>query len=108
VVLGALAERDRRPLGELADAAQCTPATITGIVDVLERKELVTREPNPSDRRSLLATLTAAGRALEESTPSLEEMLHGCCSGLGPGETTHLIAMLERLDQSLTSWEATP
>jgi DNA-binding MarR family transcriptional regulator len=108
VVLGALAERDRRPLKELADAAHCTRATITGIVDVLERKGLVTRQPNPDDRRSLLVTLTGNGKTLQQSTPTLDEMLHGCCTGLRPDEATQLTELLQKLDQSLASWEAIP
>jgi DNA-binding MarR family transcriptional regulator len=108
VVLGALAERDQRPLKELADVALCARATITGIVDVLERKGLVTRQPNPDDRRSLLVVLTEEGRVLQASTPALDEMLHGCCSGLRPDEATQLTKLLTQLDQSLTAWEATP
>lgn len=108
VVLGALAERDQRPLKELADAALCTRATITGIVDVLERKGLVIRQPNPDDRRSLLVTLTDQGRTLQQSTPALDEMLHGCCTGLRPDDATQLTQLLSQLDHSLTAWEATP
>ncbi|MDH3259899.1 MAG: MarR family transcriptional regulator [Acidimicrobiia bacterium] len=108
VVLGALWEQDARPLKELADAAHCTRATITGIVDILERKGLVTRQPNPGDRRSLLVTLTEQGKDLEQSTPTLEEMLHGCCAGLRPEETTQLVQLLAALDRSLALWEARP
>lgn len=105
VVLGALALRDRRPLSELADVAHCTRATITGIVDVLEGKGLVTREVNPDDRRSLLVSLTAEGRALEELTPSVNDMLLGCCVGLSPDEAGALTDLLSKLDGSLDSWE---
>jgi DNA-binding MarR family transcriptional regulator len=108
VVLGALWEQDRRPLKDLADEAHCARATITGIVDVLERKDLVTRRPNPDDRRSLLVTLTSRGKALQHSTPTLDEMLHGCCTGLHPDETTRLTQLLRDLDRSLASWEARP
>ena len=108
VVLDALAKRDRRPLKELAETAHCTRATITGIVDVLERKGLVTRRPNPDDRRSLLVSLTKEGLALQRSTPTLEDMLQGCCSGLGPDEADQLTHLLTRLDESLRAWEPAP
>ena len=107
VVLGALAQRDRRPPKELADAAHCTRATVTGIIDVLERKEFVTRQPNPTDRRSLLVALTEKGRALQQTTPTVGDMLHGCCVGLSPDQTTQLTQLLCQLDQSLDAWEAT-
>src|SRR5438309_11877850 len=51
------------PLGELADDLESTPRNITGLVDHLERDGLVERVPDPSDRRSIRARLTEAGRA---------------------------------------------
>lgn len=38
--------------------------SVTAIVDKLEARELVRREPDPADRRSTLVVLTAAGRRL--------------------------------------------
>src|SRR3954464_131507 len=49
--------------GELARLWQVTPAVITGIIDRLERRELVRREPDPDDRRRLRLALTDAGLA---------------------------------------------
>ena len=51
------------PLGELADDLAMTPRNVTGLVDHLERDGLVTRVPDSADRRSIRASLTAAGRA---------------------------------------------
>ena len=50
-------------LGELADDLLTTPRNMTGLVDHLERDGLVTRVPDPQDRRSVHARLTDAGRA---------------------------------------------
>ena len=52
--------------GELARLWQVTPAVITGIVDRLEQRELVRREPDPGDRRRLRLALTATGLAASE------------------------------------------
>src|SRR5215210_8684877 len=49
--------------GELARLWQVTPAVITGVIDRLERRELVRREPDPDDRRRLRLALTATGLA---------------------------------------------
>jgi DNA-binding MarR family transcriptional regulator len=49
-------------LRALADRLGTDPPYVTVIVDDLERRELVTRRPNPADRRSRLVTVTAAGR----------------------------------------------
>jgi len=50
------------PLGDLADELDSPPRNITGLVDHLERDGLVERVPDPQDRRSVRARLTAAGR----------------------------------------------
>ena len=50
------------PLGDLADELDSTPRNITGLLDHLERDGLVERVPDPQDRRSVRARLTAAGR----------------------------------------------
>ena len=47
--------------GELARLWHVTPAVLTGIVDRLERRGLVRREPDPDDRRRLRLALTAEG-----------------------------------------------
>lgn len=100
-VLKLLSERDGRPFKELADALICTRATITGLIDTLERKGLVERKPNPDDRRSILATLTKAGRDLQQDTPSLEKIFDSCCTGLSPIEFQQLAFLINRLNDSL-------
>ncbi len=55
---------DRRmSLGELAEAQNLVPRTVTGLVDKLERDGLVRRVPHHSDRRSVQAQLTKIGLA---------------------------------------------
>ena len=49
--------------GELARLWQVTPAVLTGIVDRLESRGLVRREPDPLDRRKLRLALTEDGLA---------------------------------------------
>jgi DNA-binding MarR family transcriptional regulator len=48
---------------ELADKAGVTRATMTGLIDTLERDGLVHREPDLDDRRMLSVTLTEKGDA---------------------------------------------
>jgi DNA-binding MarR family transcriptional regulator len=50
------------PLGQLADRLACVKSNVTQLVDRLEADGLVSREGDPSDRRSRLAVLTDAGR----------------------------------------------
>jgi DNA-binding MarR family transcriptional regulator len=48
----------------LADALKVTPRAITGLVDALVGRRLVTREAHPTDRRATLVTLTTEGKTL--------------------------------------------
>ncbi|UCC54720.1 MAG: MarR family transcriptional regulator [Anaerolineaceae bacterium] len=104
-VLHMLWERDERPFKDLADALLCTRATITGIIDTLERKGFVMRKPNPADRRSILAALTDEGRDLQHSTPALDNIYNSCCSGLAPLEFQQLGFLLQKLNDSLNPEE---
>lgn len=49
---------------ELAERTGVTRATITGLVDTLERAGLVTRTPHPEDRRMMSVGLTKRGEKL--------------------------------------------
>lgn len=48
---------------ELADFASVSRATITGLLDTLERDGFVRREPDPADRRQMSVHLTEKGQA---------------------------------------------
>lgn len=54
-------QADGVPLGELAEILSVSPRNVTGLIDNLERDGLVTRVPDPADRRSVLAKLTNSG-----------------------------------------------
>jgi DNA-binding MarR family transcriptional regulator len=103
VVMTLLWERDARPFKELAAAVHCTRATMTGLVDTLEKKGLVARTPNPNDRRSLLVQLTPAGALLQRTTPTLDRIFTSCCDGLTLTETRQLSRLLKKLDISLVA-----
>src|ERR1043165_973897 len=62
------------PLGQLAERLSCVKSNITQLVDRLEADGLVSRQPDPNDRRSRLAVMTAAGRkACKEGTRIQQE-----------------------------------
>ena len=58
---------------DIADQMILTRATVTGILDSLERRKYVTRAPHPTDRRRLLVTITDKGR---EAVPGMRQIIH--------------------------------
>ena len=85
----------------LANECCCSQSTITGIVDTMEKKEIVVRKMNPEDRRSVLVILTDKGKTLEKETPNISTILDNCCSEFDPNDIEELTKMLKKLDDSL-------
>ena len=65
--------RDHGPMSpsELGQRLIVTRATVTGVVDSLERRGLVRRSPNPADRRSLLIGITPEGLLVAQQLRTL-------------------------------------
>jgi MarR family transcriptional regulator, organic hydroperoxide resistance regulator len=59
--LGNLADGKDRTVSELGAAVGSRPATLTGVLDRLERRGLITRGSRPGDRRVVLIGLTVDG-----------------------------------------------
>ena len=57
------------PPSQIARQIMVNSSTMTGVIDRLEKKELVSRLRNDPDRRIIRVELTEAGRALAESAP---------------------------------------
>ncbi len=60
---------------DLQKAMQIEPATLTGIIGTLERKGLVKRAVNKTDKRSNILQLTSKGKRLRESIPSINSII---------------------------------
>jgi DNA-binding MarR family transcriptional regulator len=63
-VLRTLHETDDISQKELSERADKDKATLTKILDLLEKQKLIQRVPNPSDRRSFLISITSRGDEL--------------------------------------------
>jgi DNA-binding MarR family transcriptional regulator len=73
-----LSRRGSLPLGKMGARLQVHPASVTNLIDGLERLGYATRTPHPSDRRTTLAAITDRGRGVaEEATAALNEMRFG-------------------------------
>jgi DNA-binding MarR family transcriptional regulator len=83
---------------ELAEKAGVTRATMTGLLDGLERDGLVERETVAEDRRMLEVRLTAKGRKyLEATMPGYFLLIRKIMAGLGEGEKEQLTGLLTKL-----------
>lgn len=84
---------------ELANAVLLSQSGLTRLVDRLERRGLVTRLRCPTDKRGLLAAVTAAGRArLEEARPThLDGVRSRFLSHFSDDELEGLAAAWERV-----------
>lgn len=66
-ILIRLSAEDGLTIGDLAQSAGVSSRNVTGLVDTLERDDLVQRVPDRRDRRSVLVRITPAGQAWIES-----------------------------------------
>jgi DNA-binding MarR family transcriptional regulator len=88
-------------LSQLAKACYSSPPTMTHLIDTLEKKKVVKREPNPYDRRSLLVKLTSEGNKAINEAPSVKNIYADCCSILNPEEKHDLSLLLKKLNKAL-------
>lgn len=87
---------------QLAQALGVMRATITKLLDGLERGGLIERRLDPTDRRAWLVTLTATARELlEEILPPHFQQIKQTMSVLSKEEQEQLIALLLKLEDSL-------
>jgi DNA-binding MarR family transcriptional regulator len=92
--------------GELARLWQVTPAVITGVIDRLERRDLVRREPDPDDRRRLRLALTDTGLAASALVErALTEELAAQLAKASPQELAELGRALDLLQRTFATLE---
>ncbi|MEU8345293.1 transcriptional regulator, MarR family [Actinomadura meyerae] len=85
------------PMRRLADWLSCEPSNVTGIVDGLEHRGLVTRRPAPDDRRVKHVVLTEAGERKRRQLRSATHALARTFFELPGPDQRHLRDLLARL-----------
>jgi len=99
-VLAALRRHDPEPqsMSELTRIAILTSGSMTSLVDRLEERAFVRRQPHPADRRGVLLALTDAGRAVVDATLKTRvERLHALANVLSPSELQRVSLALRKL-----------
>ena len=99
-LLELLWERDEQSGAELSERLQLDSATMTGLLDRLERADLVARRPDGTDRRINRVALTARGKALRVPLDRvMDEINASVVAQLGEEEAKRLRATLMVLGQ---------
>ena len=97
----ALSHLAHRPAGTqlaLARAIRYDKTRLVGLLDELERDGLITRTPDPADRRARIVNLTAAGRARHAAAQAdVRAMEDDFLSDLSAAERDRLRGVLARL-----------
>jgi DNA-binding MarR family transcriptional regulator len=86
------------PLGQLAERLACVKSNITQLIDRLEADGFVRREPDPNDRRSRLAVMTAAGRkAYDQGIRIQQDSEREIFATLTDEEGRQLVALIAKI-----------
>lgn len=89
-----------RTPAELAEAAGVTRATMTGLIDTLERDGYVKREPDPNDRRMMSVRLTAKGdQFLNDFLPGHFRVIAQVMAPLTESERKTFVRLLVKIQQ---------
>jgi DNA-binding MarR family transcriptional regulator len=97
-LLACLAAHDELPAGELALAADLSPATVTQLLDSLSEMGLVGRVRSERDRRVVTCTLTEQGRAVMiERRAHFEQRWQEALAEFTTPELTAAAAVISRL-----------
>lgn len=82
----------------LAGEAGVTRATVTGLLDGLERDALIARQAQAGDRRALRIRLTPQGRQLAQAVVAQHgRWIAGLFSGLTAAERNQLAGLLDKV-----------
>ncbi len=86
---------------ELADHANVSRATITGLLDTMEKAGLIARAPDPHDRRATNVKITTKGeKLLRKVQPLKSRWAEQALSTLSPGERNQLVKLLRKTQQA--------
>ncbi|MEQ2527761.1 MarR family transcriptional regulator [Bacillaceae bacterium CLA-AA-H227] len=98
MILELLYSKGPHPVQKISEIFSIPSGSITYVVDKLEKKSLVARQPNPNDRRASNVVLTEEGRTLfDEIFPKHVETISQNFSFITDDEKVQLIELLKRV-----------
>jgi DNA-binding MarR family transcriptional regulator len=96
------------PMNQLASVLKCEPSNITGLVDRLAARGLVTREPSPTDRRVKLVTATPIGAELSGKVWAELDFAAEPLAALSDDERVTLRDLLLRIQEASPAHASSP
>ena len=71
IILREVLKSGEIPIGKLSKTISLSQATVTGILDRLEKRGLLTRQRSETDRRQVFLQVTQTGKELLKNAPPL-------------------------------------
>jgi len=106
ITLLLLDESKPRPMKSFCALFHCDASNVTGIVDGLERKGLVSRQSDPGDRRVKVVQLEPAGKQLQQTIIERVDLSRDFLfDPLTQNETQQLIQIVEKFATTTTPAE---
>ncbi|MDX9753318.1 MAG: MarR family transcriptional regulator [bacterium] len=94
---------------QLAQKSGVTRATITGLLDGLEHDHLISRQPAPQDRRSMIIHLTPEGvQFLDTILPTHFSRVSGVMQHLTISERHTFIQLLKKIAMGIPCFQTIP
>jgi DNA-binding MarR family transcriptional regulator len=101
-ILRFLARNDGCIQRELAKSCHIKPATVTNLLALMEKAELIERRQNPKDKRVLNVYLTEKGRAAQKKVEEIFVEIEGMClEGFSEEEIDQLMDYFVRIEANL-------
>ncbi|MGJ4747695.1 MarR family winged helix-turn-helix transcriptional regulator [Leptospira sp. SA-E8] len=97
-ILRLLAHMDGLSQRELCEKLSILPSRLVLLIDQMEEKDLVVRDPDPNDRRSYSLSLTTKGKKIMGQLSGLaKEHNEEMCSGLNQEDRKNLAKILSKI-----------
>jgi DNA-binding MarR family transcriptional regulator len=94
------------PAGQVSAQMHISTATMTSVLDTLERNGYIHRQPDPADRRRVLVDISPAAQALlDQVLPEVQQIVTATMSPLGD-QTLHVL--LDALEAASAALDAAP
>jgi DNA-binding MarR family transcriptional regulator len=88
---------------DLAGRVGLPLSTVSWTADKLVVRKLLSRKPDPGDRRAILLTLTRTGRAAIKAHYAIfDHVAHAALSVLAPGERESIIGAVKKIAANLS------